>query len=221
MCIRDRPGGDTKGPVAVAGSVSCSPTPVRVGKPTTLFATFSDGERGGGTVSAAEYSVGPVPAAAGAGMPMSGTFGTTNVQASAALPTASVVNGNLRLWVRARDAAGNWGGAAAIDVITSGTGTVSVEDAHVDFLAPASPNPFRGRTAFRFGLARAGDVRLELYDVSGRRVRTLASGTLPAGEHSSAWDGRDEHGNAVRPGVFFVRLSTPTRTFHARLVSLE
>jgi len=59
---------------------------------------------------------------------MSGTFGTTTVQASVPLPTANVTNGNLRLWVRARDGAGNWGTAAAIDVLTSGTGVVSVGD---------------------------------------------------------------------------------------------
>jgi hypothetical protein len=112
--------------------------------------------------------------------------------------------------------------AAAIDVLTSGTGTVSVVDAvAVDFLAPPSPNPFRGRASFRFGLARTGAVQLELYDVSGRRVRSLASGTLAAGEHFSAWDGRDQGGNAVKPGVYFARLTTPSRTFTTRLVSLE
>jgi hypothetical protein len=208
--------------VAVAGSVSCSPTPVRRDKPTTLFATFSDAERGGGTVAAAEYAIGSAPAPAGAGLPMSGTFGTATAQASAALATASAVNGNMRVWVRARDAAGNWGTAAAIDVLTTGTGTLAVGGpVAVDFLAPPSPNPFRGRASFRFGLARAGEVQLELYDVSGRRVRSLASGTLAAGEHFTAWDGRDQRGNAVQPGVYFVRLVTPSRTFRARVVSLE
>jgi hypothetical protein len=217
-----RAGGDTRGPLAVAGSVSVSPTPVRFDRPATLSVRFSDAERGGGNVAAAEYSIGASPAPAGAGIAMSGTFGAPTVQASAALATAGVPNGTLRLWLRARDGAGNWGPAAAIDVLTSGTGTVSVnEPVRVDFLAPSSPNPFRGRTAFRFGLARAGDVRLELYDVSGRRVRTLVSGTLPAGEHTRAWDGRDERGGAVRPGVYFVRLVTPSRTFNSRLVALE
>jgi hypothetical protein len=48
--------------VAVAGSVSCSPTPVRRDKPTTLFADVHDAERGGGTVAAAEYTIGSAPA---------------------------------------------------------------------------------------------------------------------------------------------------------------
>ena len=217
-----RPGGDTSGPVVVAGSVSVGPSPVRIGQPSTLFATFSDAERGGGTVAAAEYSFGPAPAAVGAGLPMSGTFGTPTVKTSAALATAGVVNGSMRVWVRARDGAGNWGNAAAIDVLTSGNGTVSVGDpVAVDFLAPPTPNPFRGQASFRFGLARSGEVQLDLFDVSGRRVRSLASGMLAAGEHFTAWDGRDQHGNAVKPGVFFVRLTTPSRTFTTRMVSLQ
>jgi hypothetical protein len=52
-------------------------------------------------------------------------------------------------------------------------------------------------------------------------VRSLASGPLPAGEHFSAWDGRDQRGDRVRPGVYFVRLTTPARTFYSRLVALE
>ena len=217
-----RPGGDTRGPVVVAGSVSVSPSPVRLNQPTTLFATFSDAERGNSAIAAAEYSIGAVPAAAGAGLPMSGTFGTPTVQASATLPTANVLNGTTRLWVRSRDSAGNWGSPAAIDVITTATGTVSVVDGvAVDFLSPPSPNPFRGSATFRFGLSRAGEVRLELFDLAGRRVRSLASGVLPAGEVTREWDGRDEGGHAVHPGVYFVRLTTPARTFRARVVALE
>src|SRR4029077_16451726 len=168
-----------------------SPIPVRFDRPAALNARFSDGERGGGSVTAAEYSIGASPAPPGAGVPMSGTFGTTTVEASAALATAGVPNGILRLGVRARAAWGNGGGAGAIDVLSSGSGTTSVTDpVRVDFLAPPSPNPFRGSASFRFGRALPVEVQLELFDVSGRRVRSLVSGALPAGEHTLAWDGR-------------------------------
>jgi flagellar hook assembly protein FlgD len=64
-------------------------------------------------------------------------------------------------------------------------------------------------------------VRLEIFDLAGRRVRSLASGVLPAGEVTREWDGRDDRGHGVRSGVYFVRLTTPARTFTTRLVSLE
>ena len=91
----------------------------------------------------------------------------------------------------------------------------------VDFLAAPSPNPFSAGTTFRFGLSRAGDVHFDVYDLSGRRVRTLVGGPLPAGEQTQVWDGRDRHGNRVRSGVYFVRLTTPTATFHARVVAVD
>src|SRR5574341_1820365 len=54
-------------------------------------------------------------------------------------------------------------------------------------LAAPRPNPFATRTALHFVLAREGDVALEVYDVRGARVRTLATGRWPAGPHAIAW----------------------------------
>jgi len=73
----------------------------------------------------------------------------------------------------------------------------------------------------RFGLAQAGNARLELFDVAGRQVKTLASGILAPGPHAARWDGRDRDGNGVRTGVYFVRFTTPSRVFHSRVVLLR
>ena len=217
-----RPNGDARGPVLVAGSATCSPMPLRGGAPATLFATLSDAETGGGTVAAAEFSLGAAPAPAGSGAAMGGTFGGASVQASAAIPTNNVPTGTQTLWVRGRDIAGNWGPAFALTVPSVSQGVVAVGDeVTVDFLGRPSPNPFQGQTSLRFGLAHATRVRLELFDLAGRRVRTLVDGELAAGPHASSWDGRDEHGAAVRAGVYFVRLSTPEKAFRGRVVALD
>lgn len=71
-----------------------------------------------------------------------------------------------------------------------------------------SPHPARARGAVRFTLASAGEARLELFDAAGRRVRVLADGPLAAGAHERRWDGRDDAGRAVRPGLYLVRLGT-------------
>jgi hypothetical protein len=217
-----RTGGDTRGPALVAGSAICSPVPIPQGQPATLSATFTDAEKGGSVVAAAEYSIGAEPAAAGSGTPMSGAFGTESVPASAALATAGVTAGSMKLWVRARDAAGNWGTASAITVPTTQTSTLSSDDAAPrDFLAAPTPNPFRDLATIHFGLARAGEARLELFDLAGRRVRTLASGVHGAGAHFATWNGRDQRGNSVGSGVYFVRLTTPKQVFHARVIALQ
>ena len=71
-----------------------------------------------------------------------------------------------------------------------------------------SPNPFNPRTTIRFELARAGAARLAVYDVCGRRVRTLLDGSLAAGSHEAEWDGRDDSGREVGSGVYLARLES-------------
>jgi hypothetical protein len=66
--------------------------------------------------------------------------------------------------------------------------------------------PLRGDARVAFDLPREADVRLDVYDVSGRRVRVLASGPHAAGRHDVAWDRRNGDGSRVASGVYFVRL---------------
>jgi len=68
------------------------------------------------------------------------------------------------------------------------------------------PNPSAGDTNVDFFLEAVSVVELDVYDVAGRRVRTLFVGTLPAGEHAARWDGRDASGSAVPSGAYFIRL---------------
>ena len=69
------------------------------------------------------------------------------------------------------------------------------------------PNPFNPNTDLRFSLGEQASVTLEIYDGSGRLVREILSGsTLPAGEHSRRWDGRDRQGRPAPSGVYLVRL---------------
>jgi hypothetical protein len=74
--------------------------------------------------------------------------------------------------------------------------------------ALASANPSRGPAQLRFALPAAGDVSLDVLDVAGRRVRTLASGRLEAGTHSVVWDGADEQGRALPNGTYFARFAS-------------
>jgi hypothetical protein len=77
----------------------------------------------------------------------------------------------------------------------------------------SAPNPFQPFTEIRFALPRDEHVRLDVYDVAGRRVRTLVDATLGAGvEHRIRWDGTGERGERMAPGVYFYRLETPTGT---------
>src|SRR5262249_35086568 len=65
-----------------------------------------------------------------------------------------------------------------------GTPPVGQPGATTDMLFAIAPNPFRGRTVFRYRLASPGRVRLSLYDVRGREVEHLVDEEEAAGEHA-------------------------------------
>ena len=74
-------------------------------------------------------------------------------------------------------------------------------------LAQNFPNPFNPSTTIAFQLGLPSQVELSIYSMNGQRVRTLFSGTLPAGPHRQQWDGRDERGKRVASGAYLYRLS--------------
>lgn len=88
-------------------------------------------------------------------------------------------------------------------------------------LHPGYPNPFGPATTIRYSIAEPGPVSLSIYDVRGRRVRSLVTGAQPAGTHSVSWNGRDEHGVRVSSGIYFVRLQRAGEVRRRRLVFLK
>ena len=98
-----------------------------------------------------------------------------------------------------------------------GTGVAGGGPAVPFELHPPNPNPARSGTQIGFGLPVAGRVRVTIYDVAGRRLRTLVEGVLEAGEHSRAWDLRDGSGRAVAAGLYFVRLEAEGKSLTHRL----
>jgi YVTN family beta-propeller protein len=87
--------------------------------------------------------------------------------------------------------------------------------------APIWPNPAHNEAVMRFGLPIATAVKLEIFDLQGRRVRTLASGLQAAGWHEQRWTGRTDEGTTSSPGLYFVRFEAEKREFKQRLVWLH
>jgi hypothetical protein len=84
-----------------------------------------------------------------------------------------------------------------------------------------APNPFNPETVIRFDLPRDSGVQLEIYDVLGRKVRTLIQKDLPAGVHQAVWAGRDGRGRQVGSGVYFYRLKAGAYIQTRRMILLE
>lgn len=75
------------------------------------------------------------------------------------------------------------------------------------FVGPGRPNPFRASTSFEITLPENGPVRVDVYDVGGRRVATLFDGHRGAGRHPMVWHGRTDAGTPASVGVYFLRIS--------------
>ena len=78
------------------------------------------------------------------------------------------------------------------------------------FLGAPAPNPVTARTTLRFGVPKATNVSLRIFDAAGRLVRDLHNGAMGAGEYTSTWDLSDNDGGRVARGVYFARLAVGT-----------
>ncbi len=85
----------------------------------------------------------------------------------------------------------------------------------------AAPNPFNPQTEIRFTLPAGGDVKLTIFDVRGRAVRTLVSGTLAAGAHAIVWNGRNDAGRAQASGVYLALLEAGPVRLTQRLTLVQ
>ena len=102
----------------------------------------------------------------------------------------------------------------------NGTHLVSVETApsasEFSFLG-ARPNPVDRGAQFEFALPANGHAKLALFDLSGRKVRTLLDGDVGVGKKSVAWDRRGDNGALVRPGIYLARLDAAGRVTTRRV----
>ena len=218
-----RAGGDAIGPVVVAGSIQTNPNPVVNTATTAVAATINDALSGGSNIQSAEWSAGPAPAAAGSGHAMSGTFTTTTVAVNATIPIGAFTPATIKLWVRGRDAAGNWGTASQLTVVVNGNASVAVETGlprSVE-LRQNAPNPVQRTTSIAFALPQPARVKLGIFDIGGRKIRVLASGAMSAGRHTVQWDRSDERGRIVQPGVYYTRLEVDGKTYQRKIVTLN
>ena len=83
------------------------------------------------------------------------------------------------------------------------------------------PNPFRGSTSIAYTLGSTAPAALTVYDISGRVVRTLVDGIVPAGEHAVVWDGRDDAGRTVPSGIYLVRIRSEAGVQTRKMIVLE
>jgi hypothetical protein len=110
--------------------------------------------------------------------------------------------------------------------LTRVSGTTSVERVadglpKVLELANNYPNPFNPSTVIQYGVPRATNVSLVIYNILGQHVRTLVDQPQNAGRFVVTWDGRDNFGRGVGSGVYFYRLSAGQTVLVKKMLLLK
>ena len=101
--------------------------------------------------------------------------------------------------------------------------TTDVPDigATLNGLSQNYPNPFNPATLITFSVRVPGEVKLRIYDVTGRVLRTLVDGWRGTGAYREMWDGKRDDGTAVASGVYFYRLETNGFTATHKMVLMR
>lgn len=131
----------------------------------------------------------------------------------AAEPVLSMDKGNREALVLHMPSAG--------DLVSQPDGAEDVPSSEATFVLRTVPNPFNPSTRIEFATTKSGPVRLDVYDVRGRRVAELARRTMRPGTHSVIWDGQSLNGATCASGVYFVRLETEDGTSSKSVVLLK
>ncbi|MCX6844080.1 MAG: M14 family zinc carboxypeptidase [candidate division WOR-3 bacterium] len=120
--------------------------------------------------------------------------------------------------VRGHNATWGWNDQGPLeDIVVTGTGVAQEPTGKlVTSIFKVGPNPVTTGAQVSYALERAGTANLDVYDATGRQVRTLASGMHKAGSCTVAWDAKDMAGRSVPAGVYYVRLSAD-KTSTARM----
>jgi hypothetical protein len=124
------------------------------------------------------------------------------------------------LHVTTSDQRPNESAAASIQhLVSSAPGNESLPSRFA-FGAPR-PNPFQTQASTTFDLPLSANVRLIVVDASGRQVRTLVNGLYQAGHHRVLWDGNNDNGLPMAPGVYFLRIHTGDNIASRRTVKMK
>jgi flagellar hook assembly protein FlgD len=83
------------------------------------------------------------------------------------------------------------------------------------------PNPFNPQTIIEYVLPKGCELEIAIYNILGRKVRTLVKEFQKSGQHRVDWDGKDEEGKEVSSGIYFYQIKTPEFSQAKKMVLLR
>ena len=119
---------------------------------------------------------------------------------------------------------------ADLNVAAYGESPITMGSIHVlnELAVPAEfgleqnyPNPFNPSTTIDVSVASDSYIMLNVYDINGRLISTLADDTFDTGYHSFVWNGLDQSGNKVSAGIYFYSLQTNEMTLTKKMILMK
>ncbi len=92
---------------------------------------------------------------------------------------------------------------------------------NTQYLLTNYPNPFNPETKIVFNLPESGQVKLEIYNIKGQKVKTLLDCYMSPGRSEMLWNSKDDNGKRVSSGVYFYLLQTPTKHLTKKMLLLK
>ncbi|MEO0225317.1 MAG: FlgD immunoglobulin-like domain containing protein [candidate division WOR-3 bacterium] len=83
------------------------------------------------------------------------------------------------------------------------------------------PNPFKATTSIIYQLTVPTNVEIKILDATGQVIKTFAAGYLDKGVHRITWNGRDNNGERVNAGVYFLRIKTEKDQIQTKFILLK
>ena len=110
-------------------------------------------------------------------------------------------------------------------MIPDQSGTFSLKKSSISpdqyLLSQNFPNPFNPVTTITYELSQESYISLEVYNMNGQQVTSLASKGQEAGKYTVQWDGTDLNGNKVSSGIYLYKLETPDFTNIRKMVLMK
>jgi hypothetical protein len=83
------------------------------------------------------------------------------------------------------------------------------------------PNPFNPETTIQYSVKETANVKIDVYNTKGQKVKTLVNEQKVAGDHTALWQGKDDSGNDVASGVYFYRLTSQNNTTAKKMLLIK
>jgi len=83
------------------------------------------------------------------------------------------------------------------------------------------PNPFNPVTNIAFSISEPANVRIDIYNIRGEKVRTLVNEHMEASNYNYSWNGKDDNQNSVASGVYFYKMAAGRYTSTKKMILMK